>query len=103
MLSTLLQITEKSGNLRKELKQDIVESVSTIRNIFINLKNRGEEQNKEINRLEVELNNAREELTNSRVANLLGCAVPSRNGTGQTPEVSLQRQPPPSGGARKLL
>ena len=47
-LNTLLQTTEKSGNLRKDLKQDIVESVSTLRSVFINLKNMGEEQNKEI-------------------------------------------------------
>ena len=44
-----------SGNLRKDLKQEVVESVSTLRSIFINLKNRGEEQNKEIDRLGVEL------------------------------------------------
>jgi peptidoglycan hydrolase CwlO-like protein len=71
-LNTLLQITERSGNLRKDLKQDIVESVRTLRNIFINLKNRGEEQNKELNRLEGKLNKAKEELRNSWVANALG-------------------------------
>jgi septal ring factor EnvC (AmiA/AmiB activator) len=101
-LNTLLQITEKSSNLRKDLKQDIVESVSTLRNIFINLKNSGEEQNKEINRLEGELNKMKEQLRNSRIANLLGHATPSRNGIGQTPEGSLHRQLPPSGGARKI-
>ena len=101
-LNTLLQITEKSGNLRRDLKEDIVESESTLRNIFINLKNRGEEQNKEINRLEGELNKAKEELRNSRIANLPGRATPSRNGIGQTPEGSLHCQLPPSDGARKL-
>ena len=54
-LNTLLQITEKSGNLRKDLKQDIVESLSTLRSIFINVKSRREEHNKEINRLGNEL------------------------------------------------
>ena len=39
-LNTLLQVTEKSSNLRKDLKQDMVESVSTLRSIFSNLKNR---------------------------------------------------------------
>jgi len=42
---------EKSCNLREDLKQAIVESVSTLRSIFLNLKNRGEEQNKEIDRM----------------------------------------------------
>jgi len=41
-LNTLLQIMENSGNLRKDLKQDVVDSVSMLRNIFINLKNSGE-------------------------------------------------------------
>ena len=39
--NTLLQTTKKSGNLRKDLKQNIVESVSTLRSIFINLKKQG--------------------------------------------------------------
>jgi hypothetical protein len=37
-LNTLLSITEKSGNLRKDLKRGIVDSVSTLRNIFVKLK-----------------------------------------------------------------
>ena len=82
VLNTLLQITEKSGNLRKDLKQDTVESVSTLRSIFINLKNRGEEQNKEINRLGSELNNAKEELRNSRVADITGRAITSGTAHG---------------------
>ena len=43
-LNKLLTITKKSGNLRKDLKQDIVESVSILRNIFVNLKNSGEDK-----------------------------------------------------------
>jgi hypothetical protein len=100
-LNTLLHITKKSANLRKDLKQDIEESVSTLRSIFINLKNRGEEQNKEINRLESKLNKAKE-LRHSRVADVTGRAMTYRNGSWLTSEGSLQRQLPPSGGAKKL-
>jgi hypothetical protein len=50
-LNTLLSITEKSGNLRKDLKRDIVDSVSTLRNISVNLKNSVEHMGK-INLLE---------------------------------------------------
>jgi hypothetical protein len=32
--TTLVSISEKSGNLRKYLKKDILESVSTLRKIF---------------------------------------------------------------------
>jgi hypothetical protein len=101
-LNTLIQITEKSGNLRKDLKQDIVESVSTLRNIFINLKNRREEHNDEIDRLGVGLNTAMEVLRNSRVADITGHATTSRSGAGQSSVGSPHSQLPPSSGAKKL-
>jgi len=61
-LKTLLNRTEKSGNLRKDLKHDIVDSVSILRNIFVNLMNRGEEQTITIIQLEGELNKAKADL-----------------------------------------
>jgi len=100
-LNTLLQITERSGNLRKDLKKDIVESVSTLRSIFTNLKNKGEELNNEINRLGGELTKAKEELRTSKIADQRGIAVPSRIGTGTTLEGSLRGLPPPGDGTRK--
>ena len=68
-LKTLLNIMEKSDNLRKDRKQDIVDSVSILRNIFVNLKNSGEEQTIKINQLEGELSKAKAELRESRVMN----------------------------------
>jgi hypothetical protein len=38
-LNKLLSIKEKSSNLSKDLKQDIEDSVSTLRSIFVNLRN----------------------------------------------------------------
>jgi hypothetical protein len=58
-LNTLLSITEKSGNLRKDLKQDIVDSVSRLRNIFVNLQNTAEEQIMKITQLESEVTKRR--------------------------------------------
>jgi hypothetical protein len=84
-LKTLLDITENSGNLRKDLKQDIVDSVSILRNIFVNLKNSGEEQTTKINQLAGELNKAKAELNESRAADFTGRALPSRGGIRQTP------------------
>jgi len=34
----LVSITEKSGNLRKDLRQDILQSVSTLRKVFVEMK-----------------------------------------------------------------
>jgi len=78
----LLSITEKSGNLRKDLKQDIVDSVSTLRSIFVNLRNCVEERTTKINELVGELNKAKAEIMDSRVANIPGCSQPSRGGIG---------------------
>jgi len=36
--NTLVSITEKSGNLRKDLKNDILETVSTLRKVFSKMK-----------------------------------------------------------------
>ena len=38
-LEVLLLVTEKSGNLRKELKKEILSAVSTLQNEFVHLKN----------------------------------------------------------------
>jgi len=68
-----------------DLRHDIIDSVSTLRNIFVNLRNSGEEQKMKISQLVGELNMARAELVRSRDANLPGCAQPSRGGIGQSP------------------
>jgi acid phosphatase family membrane protein YuiD len=68
----LLNITEKSGILRKDLKQDIVDSISILRSIFVNLRNSEEERTTKINQLVDELTKAKVELMESRVANLPG-------------------------------
>ena len=53
---------EKSGNLRKDLKRDIVDSLSTLRSIFVNLKNSAEEYMGKITQLESEAKKLKAEL-----------------------------------------
>ena len=48
--------------MRKDLKRDIVDSVSTLRNKFVNLKNCAEEQMRKIALLEGEVKKAKTEL-----------------------------------------
>jgi hypothetical protein len=96
-----LNITEKSGNLQRDLRQDIVQTVSTLRNIFVNLKNKEEEHTTRILQLEGELNNAKA-YTSSRVTNLQGRELPSRGGPELTLVQDTRNQLPPTGGAKKL-
>ena len=98
----MLNITENSGNLTNGLKQDIVESVSIIRNIFVNLQNSGEEQTMKTNQVGCELNEAKAELRGSRVANRPDSALLSRGGIGQTAVPDIQDQLSSTGGAKKL-
>jgi hypothetical protein len=102
VLKTLLDITQTSGNLRKDLKQDIVQSVSTLRNIIVNLKNCGEGQTIKINELAGELRKAKAEIRESRFVNLKGRELPSRGGIWQHPTISVQNELPSIGGAKKL-
>jgi hypothetical protein len=100
--STLRNITDTSGNLRKDLKQDIVDSVSILRSISANLKNSAEEHIAQITQLEREVNKAKAEVHQSTVANLPARAQPSRGGIWQTPVTSAINQQPSSGGGKKL-
>jgi uncharacterized protein YlxW (UPF0749 family) len=52
-LSVLVSVTEKSGNLRNDLKQDILKAVSSLRKEFANLRNEVEDKNKLIVDLEM--------------------------------------------------
>ena len=101
-LDTLLSITEKSGNLRKDLKRDIVDSVSTLRNIFVNLKNSAEEQMAKIDHLESEVKKAKAELQQRRAVALSIREPPPRDGSGKTLADCAKHVMPSVGGARKL-
>ena len=54
-LNKIVNTTEQSGNMRKELKKTIYETVSTLRNLFVTLKVQIEEGKTEKGRLEREL------------------------------------------------
>ena len=45
-LNKIVNTTEQSGNMRKELKKTIYETVSTLRNLFVTLKVQLEEGEK---------------------------------------------------------
>jgi len=58
----LVSIKEKSGNLRKDLKNDILESVSTLRKVFSNMKTQLETKSGENKKLSEEVMKVTEEM-----------------------------------------
>jgi hypothetical protein len=101
-LDCLLSITEKSGNLRKDLKRNIADSVSTLRSIFVVMKSREEEHKGKITQLESEVKKVTAELQECRAVTLTPRMLPSVGGIGKPPATSLRQGQPPTGGARKL-
>jgi flagellar motility protein MotE (MotC chaperone) len=66
-LKTLLEETEKSGNLRKDLKDDVMKSVSSLRGIYNTLMANLEEKTRKIENLESQMTKSSDALpeTNS--------------------------------------
>ena len=100
-LETLLSITEKSGNLRKDLKNDIHESVSTLRKAFILIY-------KQLDNVKEEYNSYRKEVKNTMKGEGSG-GIPQTDGqvaasidyTLQAQVNNIQQIVPPIGGIRR--
>ena len=79
---------------------DIVNSVSTLRHIFVNLKNSAAEHMGKIAQLENEVKTVRAELQGNRAANQPVRYPPSMNRMGETPASGAKHGPPSSGDTR---
>jgi len=99
---TLVSITEKSGNLRKDLKKDILESVRTLRREFSQLIIQLENINKEHKKLREEVKNATEEMARRRDSQSVRQVVPSLDHLQQYPQGRARQVLPSEGGTRKL-
>lgn len=77
-LNVVVHTTQQSGNMKLELKNTIFNTVSTLRTLFMNLKNSVEERTAEISLLRKEVNEVKAELDASRNPNRYGHAVTSR-------------------------
>jgi hypothetical protein len=98
---TLVRITEKSGNLRKDLKNDILISVSTLRKEFSQLKVELENVNRENINLKEEVTNATKEAATRRDSHTVRQVAPSLDHK-QQPERGVRQVLPPEGRRRKL-
>jgi hypothetical protein len=102
-LNTIVSLTDQSGNLKKELKKVIHETVSNLRNqIFIlksNLLEKTEENNRTLNEVK-QLKDTLERWKSTPSARLAAPSVTSNTGlTSRGTAVSA----PPSGGKKKLF
>ena len=98
----LVSITEKSGNLRKDLKNDILESVSTLWKVFSKMKTQLETKSGENKKLSEEVMKVTEEMVRMRDGQPARQVAPSLDHMQQTSR-SQARQVPPSDGRRKLF
>lgn len=103
-LQILVSVTELSKNLKKELKKQILESVSTIRNVFVKLENdlalkdaKNNELCSEVKKLEAELQNSDRLGTSTTGTQVLPSLRGNMNGGDR-----IQRQVANGSQARKL-
>jgi len=61
-LSLVVLTTERSGNMKKDSKQTIFETVITLRNLFIKLKNNCDEKSSKTSEVEAEVTKVKTEL-----------------------------------------
>jgi hypothetical protein len=94
-LKIVVHTTQQSGNMTKKLKAAIFETVSTLRALFMNLKNCVKEKTAEITLLRKEVNEVKTELEASRNPNRYGHAVTSRE-SRLLPGKSCEGLVPPS-------
>jgi len=98
---TLVSMTENSADLRKDLKNDIFKSVSTLRKEFFQLKVQLENVNDENKNKKEEVKNPTKEAATrrySQTARQVATFLHHR----QQPERGVRQVLPPEGGRRKL-
>jgi archaellum component FlaC len=61
-LNLVVLTTDRSGNMKKESKQTIYETVSSLRNLFVKLKNNCDVKSSKICELEAEVSKVKTEL-----------------------------------------
>jgi hypothetical protein len=76
-LNIIVNTTERSGNMKKELKQTIFETVSTLRNLFVKLKGSIYSKSNAISELVVRMTKRKAELEEGRRKTLKVHGTPS--------------------------
>jgi 3-methyladenine DNA glycosylase Tag len=66
-LNKIVNTADQSGNMRKELKRTIFETVSTLRNLFTKMKGMIDEKTKQNKQMEKEINIGKQNLIHVEV------------------------------------
>ena len=103
VLETLVSVTEKSGKLRKDLKQDIHESVSKLRKLFSHLMNQLETVKHEYSKYREEVKNATNVAASGGHSHPTRQVAPSLDHTPQSGTNAGRQVPTSGGGVRKKL
>jgi hypothetical protein len=94
-LNKILNTTDQSGNMRKELKKTIFETVSTLRNLFHKMKGMLDEKTRRNKDMENKFNTVKTELDACRRATTMGHAETSSVVQRELPR-TISRQVLPS-------
>jgi hypothetical protein len=97
-LARLVGVTEQSGNLRNDLRKDILEAVSTLRNYFVQVQTELEAKTAAHKELERQVRESREEIQRLRGAqsNTMGQVAPSLDEIRQEHRLAQQQLLPPT-------
>jgi hypothetical protein len=94
-LNKIVNTTDQSGNMRKELKKNIYETVSTLRNLFNKMKLTIEEGTRQKSQTEKEIKALKTELEASRRANTKGMTETPRDREMERPNTPSRQVLPP--------
>jgi hypothetical protein len=101
-LNKIVNTTDLSGNMRKDLNKTIFEAVSTLRNLFNTMKGMTDEKTRLNKQMDVEFNTMKAELDSCRTANALGHAEPSTTREREQPRIDSRQVLPSLDQNRKL-
>jgi hypothetical protein len=100
-LNSIVNLTNESGNLKKELRKSIHESVSNLRNLMYILKNKLNEKTSENIKMQNDVKEAKKLLQAQKDTRVEGHLVTSAGTSPERERSGSRKGTPPSGGQKK--
>ena len=101
-LNKIVKLTDQSGNLKKELKREIDETVSSLRNLIFTLKENLNERTSEKSQLQNEVNELKKDLEAHKQTHTVGHVAPSFGKPLELTRRGNVASTPPSDGRTEL-